>query len=281
MRREYYFDSIDDFLGKSPQQILGELFENSLDGGSIESTQRDAWIEQIQILHTHLPPYRGRGAVFFEFSIPRLGKRIDVVAIIDGVIFVIEFKVGEREFTASAIDQVWDYALDLKNFHEPSHAPLVVPVLVATRAADTRASAVPTPATDGTMPPIKTNGSGVGEVIAIALCMPKRGAVPPDDWRAGRYRPTPTIIEAAMALYKGHSVAEISRSDATAINLSTTSEAITRVIESSKANRRKSICFVTGVPGAGKTLVGLNIATDTSTRTPNCIASSSLATAPS
>ena len=117
MRREYYFDQIETFLDKTPQQILGELFENSLDGGSIESTQRDAWMEQINILQRDLPPYRDRGAVFFEYAIPRLGKRIDVVAIIDGVIFVLEFKVGEREFTASAIDQVWDYALDLKNFH--------------------------------------------------------------------------------------------------------------------------------------------------------------------
>jgi hypothetical protein len=262
MRREYYFDSIEAFLGKSPQQILGELFENSLDGGSIESTQRDAWMEQIRILSEHLPPYRGRGAVFFEFSIPRLGKRIDAVAIIDGVIFVIEFKVGEREFTASAMDQVWDYALDLKNFHEPSHAPLVAPVLVATRAPDGLASGIGTPAADGTLPPIKANNDRLGDVIADVLRIPKRAAASPDEWRAGRYRPTPTIIEAAMALYKGHSVEDISRRDADAINLSTTSEAIAQVIEESKMNRRKSICFVTGVPGAGKTLVGLNIATE-------------------
>src|SRR5689334_12511501 len=116
MRREYYFDPIEAFLDKSPQQVLGELFENCLDGSAIESSQRDAWMEQIMLLRRHLDGYRGRGALFFEYSIPRLGKRIDVAAIIDGVIFVLEFKVGEREFTASAIDQVWDYALDLKNF---------------------------------------------------------------------------------------------------------------------------------------------------------------------
>src|SRR5688572_3126857 len=131
MRREYYFDPIEAFLDKSLQQILGELFENSLDVGAVESSQRDAWMEQISILREHLSGYRTRGAVFFEYSIPRLGKRIDVVAIIDGVIFVLEFKVGEREFAASALDQVWDYALDLKNFHEPSHAELVVPILIA------------------------------------------------------------------------------------------------------------------------------------------------------
>ncbi len=80
-------------------------------------------------------------------------------------------------------------------------------------------------------------------------------------WENGRYCPTPTIIEAAMALYNGHSVSEISRSDASAINLSQTSDAISKIIRLSKENSQKSICFVTGVPGAGKTLVGLNIAT--------------------
>ena len=262
MPREYYFDPIESFLDKTPQQILGELFENSLDGGSVDTTQRDTWMEQINILQRDLPPYRGHGAVFFEYSIPRLGKRIDVVAIIDGVIFVLEFKVGERDFTASATDQVWDYALDLKNFHEPSHARLVVPVLIATNAPPRDAVTIPAPAADRTLPPIRTNGTSLGEVFARVMQLRDGSSVSADAWRSGRYCPTPTIIEAAMALYKGHSVTEISRSDATAINLSTTSEAIARVIEDSKANAKKSICFVTGVPGAGKTLVGLNIATE-------------------
>ncbi len=261
MRREYYFDPIATFLDKSPQQILGELFQNSLDGTSIESSQRDAWLEQIQILQRHLPPYRDQGAIFFEYSIPRLGKRIDVVAIIGGVIFVLEFKVGESEFAASAVDQVWDYALDLKNFHEPSHAQFLVPVLIATKAVRMTAVAARTTRDDGVLPPIRTNGDSLGDVIAHVLQSCTAEDVATDAWRAGRYRPTPTIIEAAMALYNGHSVAEISRSDATAINLSTTSESVAQVIERSRANARKSICFVTGVPGAGKTLVGLNIAT--------------------
>lgn len=262
MRREYYFDPIESFLDKSPQQILGELFQNSLDGDSVASAQRDAWMEQIDLLRGHLPPYRGRGAVFFEYSIPRLGRRIDVVAIIDGVIFVLEFKVGEREFTASAIDQVWDYALDLKNFHEPSHARLVVPVLIATKAPAPGGCAVPASAIDRTLPPLRTNGNSLGGIIEQVLQLSDAAAMSVDGWRSGRYCPTPTIIEAAMALYKGHSVADISRSDATATNLSTTSEAIARVIEDSRANARKAICLVTGVPGAGKTLVGLNIATE-------------------
>jgi hypothetical protein len=84
--------------------------------------------------------------------------------------------------------------------------------------------------------------------------------IDPGQWRDGKYCPTPTIVEAALALYKGHSVKDISRSDASAVNLSQTSDAITKIIQLSKEKRQKSICFVTGVPGAGKTLVGLNIA---------------------
>src|SRR5690606_33097313 len=84
----------------------------------------------------------------------------------------------------------------------------------------------------------------------------------PLQWESGRYQPTPNIIEAAMALYNGHSVSEISRSDASAINLSQTSDAISEIIRISKENSHKSLCFVTGVPGSGKTLVGLNIATN-------------------
>jgi hypothetical protein len=81
------------------------------------------------------------------------------------------------------------------------------------------------------------------------------------EWERGRYRPTPTIIEAAQALYRGHSVDEISRSEAGAENLTLTAEYIFRVIESAKSQGHKAICFVTGVPGSGKTLAGLNLAT--------------------
>jgi hypothetical protein len=98
-------------------------------------------------------------------------------------------------------------------------------------------------------------------VITDVLCFTKDAAIDLSKWENGRYHPTPTIIEAAMALYNGHSVSEISRSDASAINLSVTSDAISDIIRTSKTKSQKAICFVTGVPGAGKTLVGLNIAT--------------------
>lgn len=190
-----------------------------------------------------------------------MGKRVDVVLIIGPVIFVIEFKVGEKEFTNAALDQVFDYALDLKNFHDASHDKCIAPVLIATEANDSLPAISPTPQNDWLLHPIKSNTSGLARLITEALRFGEGKSVNPSEWENGRYCPTPTIIEAAMALYNNHSVTEITRSDASATNLSHTSSAISQIIESAKSNSHKSICFVTGVPGAGKTLVGLDIAT--------------------
>src|SRR3989338_11016872 len=114
MARAYYSDSIKNFLKSSSNEIVGKLV-SSYDF-PVEQTQRRAWLEEINILLDALSPYHG--SIYFEYSIPRLGQRIDVVLLIGSVIFVLEFKIGENEFTSYAIDQVWDYALDLKNFHE-------------------------------------------------------------------------------------------------------------------------------------------------------------------
>lgn len=218
-------------------------------------------MEQIKFLRGCLEPYQRRGKVYFEYAVPRLGKRIDVVLLIDHVVFVIEFKVGEKEFTSSATDQVWDYALDLKNFHETTHDKAVAPVLVATRANDTATSVSTTQDTDSVLLPIHAAPAQLGSIFEQVLLFCEGPKIDPLQWDLGRYHPTPTIVEAAMALYSGHDVTEISRSDAGAINLSQTSETVAKIIRSSRELSRKSICFVTGVPGAGKTLVGLNIAT--------------------
>lgn len=259
MRREYYSDSIAAFLDAQPAEILGKLVEANT--FTLESPQRDAWLEEIHILQAILPPHRGHGYIYFEYAVPRLGKRIDVVAVIGPVIFVLEFKVGEREFAPYAIDQVWDYALDLKNFHESSHRCPIAPVLIATEATPSLACVSFTPHNDQLLLPIKSNASMLPEVMQQVLHFVEGPAIDAGQWERGRYCPTPTIIEAATALYNGHSVAEISRSDASAINLTQTSDAISQIIQAARAQSQKAICFVTGVPGAGKTLVGLNIAT--------------------
>lgn len=257
MRREYYSDTITNFLKSTSNEVLGELVKSN--DFALEQTQRDAWLEEIQILQKTLQPYKG--SIYFEYSIPRMGKRIDVVVITGSTIFVLEFKVGENEFPLYAIDQVWDYALDLKNFHETSHEHFIAPVLIATRAENISTSISTTPHNDKMLFPIKCNSELLNQVIADVLRFTDGDTIDPTQWEAGRYQPTPTIIEAAMALYNGHSVSDISRSDASAINLSETSDAVSEIIRLSKEKSHKSICFVTGVPGAGKTLVGLNIAT--------------------
>lgn len=257
--RAYYSDDVGSFLDGSSDEILGVLARGST--FSIESTQRDAWLEQIRILGVSLKPYRERGTVYFEFAVPRLGKRIDVVVLIDHVVFIVEFKVGETAFTSNAIDQVWDYALDLKNFHESTHDKPVAPVLIATRATSETATIATTLKNDSVLEPIRVSPSDLGDLIEKVLAFFEGPIIDRKHWEAGRYHPTPTIIEAAMALYGGHSVTDISRNDASAINLSKTSESVAGIIRASKEQSKKSICFVTGVPGAGKTLVGLNIAT--------------------
>ena len=256
MKREYYSDTIANFLRSSNDEILGKLaISNDF---ALEGTQRDAWLEEIRILKKAVQQHKG--SIYFEYSIPRMGKRIDVVLLIGSVIFVLEFKVGEKEFPSYAIDQVWDYALDLKNFHETSHEHYIAPILIATNAKTAAATIYTTPHNDKLLYPIKSNEELLNQVIVDVIRFAEGEEINTTQWEKGRYQPTPNIIEAAMALYHGHSVSEISRSDASAINLSKTSDAISEIIQVSKERLQKSICFVTGVPGSGKTLVGLNIA---------------------
>ncbi len=257
MRREYYSDKISDFQKRSSDEILGKLAQGN--DFALEQTQRDAWLEEIRILKKVLRPYTG--SIYFEYSIPRMGKRIDVILIVGSVIFVLEFKVGEKEFPAYAVDQVWDYALDLKNFHETSHNSYIAPILIATNAKASMTTISTTVHNDKLLIPVKCNEELLPQVLTDVLNFSDGNEINSNYWETGRYQPTPNIIEAAMALYSGHSVQEISRSDASAINLSQTSDTVSEVIQHSKQNSIKSICFVTGVPGAGKTLVGLNIAT--------------------
>jgi hypothetical protein len=257
MKRACYDDSITNFLITSPEEIIGKIaLKNEF---SLEQTQKDAWLAEIIILKAVLTTYTG--SIYFEYSIPRMGQRIDVIILIGAVIFILEFKIGEKEYSSNAIDQVMDYALDLKNFHESSHEQFIAPILIATKAKNIYSVVATTPQNDKLLLPIKSNIELLDKVIEDVLIFSEGNEINRTQWEQGRYCPTPTIIEAAMALYNNHSVEDISRSDASAINLSQTSDTVSSIIRSSKENSRKSICFVTGVPGAGKTLVGLHIAT--------------------
>lgn len=256
MNRAYYCDSIATFLSRSTEEIIGIL--SCASEFSVLLTQQQAWHCQIKLLKSILGTYDGK--IYFEYAIPRMGRRIDVLLLLGPAIFVLKFKVGEQEFSAYGVDQVWDYALDLKNFHETTHEQFVVPVLIATEADNSFIAATLTPQHDRLFNPVKTNAVQLRDVIESALLLADGNIINAINWENGRYCPTPTIIEAAMALYNDHTVADISRSDASAINLTQTTEAVSDIIRTSREKSCKSICFVTGVPGAGKTLVGLNIA---------------------
>lgn len=255
--RAYYAASLSEFRDQGEDTILSDLAKGS--SFAIEPAQRDAWVEQISIMRKTLAGLSAEGLISFEFAVPRMGKRIDVLLVTGGVVFVLEFKVGERTFAADAIDQVWDYALDLKNFHSTSHGAKIAPILVATKA-DSVAPAVHVDP-DGVMRPLKTNAADLGSTLRLVLAHAAGERLDWHEWMKGRYKPTPTIVEAAMALYGGHGVEEISRREADAINLTQTLGKIESVIRDAREKKHKSICFVTGVPGAGKTLVGLDVAT--------------------
>jgi len=257
MKRSYYSKSLNQFLVDESGNILGELAKNH--EFNLEEQQKNAWIRQIDILKEQLKELNS-GHIIFEYSIPRMGRRVDVILIYSGIVFVLEFKVGDDKYPKYAIDQVLDYAIDLKNFQEGSHTIQLVPLLVVTKAPEK--NNVYEKYQDEIFQPLLCNANNINNVINHIALNYKAAAINPIEWENSLYKPTPTIIEAAQALYHGHSVKEISRSDSGAINLSKTADAINKIINTSKKQHKKSICFITGVPGAGKTLAGLNLAVE-------------------
>jgi hypothetical protein len=252
----YYSAPVDTFLAEGPPTILGIL--TAAHSHDLEINQRGAWEEEIEILKTALDGIPG--TLFLEFDVPRLGSRIDAVLVSGPAVFPIEFKCGESQIRTADLNQAWDYALDLKNFHAASHDAPIFPILLATEAPDL-GSAWSDPHADGVRPPYPCGIARLRFAIDDALARSSGPSIDGSAWGTAPYRPTPTIVEAARTLYARHSVEAISRHDAGARNLTVTSAGVEEVIERARADRAKAIVFVTGVPGAGKTLVGLNIAT--------------------
>ena len=256
MTRSYYSNTISDFLKDDETRILGQLSLHH--NHALEDLQKNAWVKQITILKDTLQSV-DNGQIYFEFSIPRMGKRVYNVLIINDLIFVLEFKVGDNQYQKHSIEQVVDYCLDLQNFHEGSHHEKLIPLLISTKAEPIENVFT---SDDNLFEPLKANQQNLSAVIKKTLLQSNGKQINATDWENSIYKPTPTIIEAAQALYKGHNVKEISRHDAGAINLSKTTDCINNIIETAKRENKKSICFLTGVPGAGKTLAGLNIANE-------------------
>ncbi|CAN5326588.1 DUF2075 domain-containing protein [soil metagenome] len=256
--RAYYEASVLDFLRTSADEVIGAI---TTAAHAVEELQKHAWLQQIKILKSALNVFP-EARIYFEFQIPRVGRRADCVLVHHGVIFILEFKVGGTEYLKADMAQAEGYAIDLKNFHEGSRAAPIVPILVATKAPDEQDSLVA--GRDQVFQTLRANAGNLAQIIYAADEIDAE-FLDARAWGASRYAPTPTIIEAATHLYANHDVREITQSGASAENLSLTSNAVLAIVESSRRSRRKSICFVTGVPGAGKTLVGLNIATSPGT----------------
>ena len=257
MQRSYYSARIREFLDEKPETLLGKLMVS--DEFSTTDLQKNAWRKEIDILQDQLRSVEN-GDIAFEYTIPRMGHRIDVVCIIHGLIFLLEFKVGDSEYRKSTADQVMDYALDLKYFHELSADRYIIPISIPTEAPSVcnEVSFME----DKISNVLKCTKDNIGLTISSVLSSVQDQDLSIADWINSRYAPTPTIIEAAQAMYRNHSVKDISRNDAGAHNLTATTETINQIIDDCKRNHKKAICFVTGVPGAGKTLAGLNIANE-------------------
>ena len=257
MQRSYYSARIREFVDEKPETLLGKLMVS--DEFSTTDLQKNAWRKEIDILQDQLRSVEN-GDIAFEYTIPRMGHRIDVVCIIHGLIFLLEFKVGDSEYRKSTADQVMDYALDLKYFHELSADRYIIPISIPTEAPSVcnEVSFME----DKISNVLKCTKDNIGLTINSVLSSVQDQDLSIADWINSRYAPTPTIIEAAQAMYRNHSVKDISRNDAGAHNLTATTETINQIIDDCKRNHKKAICFVTGVPGAGKTLAGLNIANE-------------------
>ena len=243
-------------MNTNSNEILTTLRDNDM--FEPDQNQEQAWKKQITILQSQLHDLES-GHILFEYTIPRMGKRVDTVLIYDDFVFVMEFKVNKIGYPKQDEDQCIDYALDLKNFHKESHCASIIPILVSTEA-ETKNNTNIERCKDGVYDIAYANKDNIINVIKYVCSKTSDCQVTPSKWEKSEYRPTPTITEAAMALCSNISgLEDITRSDDNTRNLGITTDRISKIIKKSKKSNSKSICFVTGVPGSGKTLAGLNI----------------------
>lgn len=254
--KSYYFNKIELFITDDADSILGKLVKLSFE---TNRDQKDAWINQIKHLQVKLSESKCVGNIIFEYDIVRLGKRIDVILLIKHMVFSLEFKNGATLYKARDAEQAEDYALDLKNFHKESENLYVCPILVATEAVarHNKVDAYP----DKQVMLQYANKENIMSCISnVYKVYGSDEEFDFEKWYNSKYCPTPTIIEAAIETYISNTVSEIAHSEAGQEDIDKCEHEIQGIINFAKENKKKCICFVTGVPGAGKTLVGLNLA---------------------
>lgn len=262
-QRSFYSATVPRFLSAASDQIIGQLTSRHVVfHGSAQAEQIRAWEAEIDILRRAFSSLDGatsNWSILLETPLFRLGKRLDAVVLAPGVVVVIEFKVGARSFLPSHCAQLERYALSLKDFHEASQSRQIVPILCAQHApAVSQAITV----TDGVASLILANSETLiaGLRAVQVLTDPATPALDGAGFDFSAYRPTPTIVEAAQALYAGHAISDIGRGDAADEELQRAADTLRTIASEAEANRKKVVCFVTGAPGAGKTLLGLDLA---------------------
>lgn len=255
--------SVGDFCKLSETEFIGKLgLQHSANHSNLASAQTMAWKKEYTDLH-HILPGRS-GQILFEYSIPGLPKTIDVVLLMRGIIFVIEYKAGSASYNEQDIRQVNGYALRLKFFHSKSNDNWIVPILVATEAADSPIELKRSEA-DMVYESITCNSANLKNVFDKVLA--EIGSDSDSEWESnwenGIFKASPTIIDAARNVWRSNNVAGFKKGEAEeATRLKAEDYIVNTVVEETKqrnGGRGKSICFVTGAPGAGKTLVGLNV----------------------
>ena len=206
-----YNSNFNEFIREDSKTVLGILCDNY--HGDAMTTTREAWKDEISIMQETLSQYKN-GQIIFEYDIPRLGKRIDVVLLLGGIVFCLEFKIGESKILEADIDQVFDYALDLKNFHKFSRDKIIVPILIATNYQDSSTEIQMSVYDDLVVNPLVCGETGIKKLIDNVLNRYSLETPVNRDWIISPYSPTPTIIEAAKSLYENHSVENITRHEA-------------------------------------------------------------------
>ena len=255
--KAYYCNSIPGFIKEQSSSIVGQLVRHSFE---VNVEQTDAWENQIAELQNRLESHGIEGDIIFEYDIVRLGKRIDVILLIRHMVFSLEFKNGKNVFTASDAQQAEDYAIDIKNFHKESEDLYVCPILIATEAAPYKKEQSYDCYPDKQVYLQRENiETLVPKISEISNLYGDDGQIDFDKWFNSPYYPTPTIIAAAVEAYSSHHLSEIAHSEAGQENVDACEKKIEEIITYAEKNKKKCVCFVTGVPGAGKTLVGLDV----------------------
>lgn len=255
--KAYYCNSIPGFIKDNSSSIIGQLVKHSFE---INKEQSNAWENQVSELQTRLEACEMEGDIIFEYDIVRLGKRIDVILLIRHMVFSLEFKNGKNVFTAQDAQQAEDYALDIKNFHKESENLYVCPILIATDAKPYKKhqslDCYPDKQVHLQRENIETVIPKISQIVDL---YGDDESIDFDKWFNSPYYPTPTIIAAAVEAYSSHNLSDIAQSEAGQTNIDNCEENIFRLIDYASENKKKCMCFVTGVPGAGKTLVGLDV----------------------